>query len=75
MSEQQQNETKNPNLEVIDTAPIAQRPRPDVACADCMNSIWFRSETDLSCFCKVMHAMVWGSMSKTQEILSCGGRM
>jgi hypothetical protein len=22
-----------------------------------------------------MHAMVWGSMSKTPEILTCGGRM
>jgi hypothetical protein len=75
MTEQQQNEPENLNLEVIDTAPIAQRPRPDVACADCLNSIWFRSEQDLSCFCKQMHALTWGSLSKTSEILACGGRM
>ncbi len=72
MNEQQQ--TENPNLEVIGSTPADRQPRPDVACAGCMNSIWFRSEQELNCFCRQMHAMVWGSMSKTQEILTCGGR-
>lgn len=75
MTEQQQNEPENPNREVINSTPADRQPRPDVACADCMNSIWFRSEQELSCFCKVMHAIVLGSMSKTPEILACGGRM
>ena len=72
MTEQQQNEPENnPNLEIIDSAPADRQPRPDVACADC---IWFRSELELSCFCKAMHAVTWGSMAKSSEILSCGGR-
>jgi len=75
MNEPQANEPENnPNLEVIDSTPADRKPRPDVACVDCLSSVWFRSEQDLSCFCKVMHAMVWGSMSKTPEILACGGR-
>ena len=67
-------ETVNPNLEIIDSTPTNQRPRPDVACADCMNSIWFLSEQDLSCFCKAMHAVTWGPMAMSAEILACGGR-
>ena len=74
MTEQPKPETENPNLDVINSTPVDRQPRPDVACGDCLNSIWFRSEQDLNCFCKMMHAVTWGSMSKSPEILACGGR-
>lgn len=50
----------------------ARRPRPEIACGTCPNSVWFATPNDLRCYCRVMFVQTW-TAEKPGEIVSCDG--
>lgn len=40
--------------------------RPSTVCTGCPQSLWFKSTTDLRCYCKTMHLIVWCTMEPNQ---------
>lgn len=50
----------------------ARRPRPEIACGVCPNSVWFATTSDLRCYCRVMFVQTW-TAQKPGEIVSCDG--
>lgn len=50
----------------------ARRPRPEIACGICPNSVWFATPSDLRCYCRVMFVQTW-TAQKPGEIVSCDG--
>ena len=56
-------------LAVLDES---RRPKPEIACGMCPNSVWFATPTDLTCYCRVMFMQTW-TAQKPGEIVSCDG--
>jgi len=50
------------------------RPSPEVVCATCPNSMWFKSTKEVQCYCRIMYLVSWSS-SKPNEITACDGLM
>ena len=44
--------------------------RPSTVCTRCDSSLWFRSPTDLRCYCQVMHLVVW-SKDEPNQLVDC----
>jgi hypothetical protein len=60
---------ESPTLVTIDSK---RRPAPKPVCESCPHSMWFASETELKCYCRLMHAVTWTS-DQPVAILSCDG--
>lgn len=61
--------TASPTLSALDED---RRPRPEIACGLCPNSVWFATPSDLRCYCRVMFVQTW-TAQKPGEIVSCDG--
>jgi hypothetical protein len=60
---------ESPTLVTIDSK---RRPASKPVCESCPHSMWFASETQLKCYCRMMHAVTWTS-EQPVAILSCDG--
>lgn len=50
----------------------SRRPAPEVACCTCPNSLWFASDTEVKCYCRVMYLITW-STKEPVNIKLCDG--
>ncbi len=50
----------------------SRRPKPEIACGICPNSVWFASPNELRCYCRVMFVQTW-TTKQPGEIVSCDG--
>jgi hypothetical protein len=44
--------------------------RPSTVCATCPDSLWLKSATELRCYCRPMHLIVYSTAEPT-ELLDC----
>ena len=49
---------------------VSREHRPSTVCTRCNSSFWFRSATDLRCYCRVMHLVVW-SKDEPNQLIDC----
>ena len=54
------------------TLPSSRRPRDAIACTACPNSLWFTTDTDVKCYCRLMYLLTWTSQEPL-DILQCDG--
>lgn len=51
-----------------------RRPRPDIKCAVCPNAVWFATDREVKCYCRIMYLLTWQTSEKT-DIVLCDGTM
>lgn len=61
--------TVSPTLAKLERA---RRPKPATQCESCPNWVWFSSQTDLKCYCRVMYLVTW-SVKEPNQITACDG--
>ena len=49
-----------------------RRPQAATVCEGCPNSVWFASQVELRCYCRVMYLVTWSS-KEPQQLTSCDG--
>ena len=47
-----------------------RRPWPGVVWATCVNSVWFASQSEVQCYCRVMFLVTW-SIKQPNPITHC----
>ena len=43
-----------------------------VVCGNCLNSVWFASQSEVKCYCRVMYLVSW-STKEPNQITLCDG--
>ncbi len=52
--------------------PLFRRPQPGTVCETCPNSVWFASNKEVKCYCRVLFLVTWSSQEPSQITL-CDG--
>ena len=59
----------SPTLAALDEN---RRPKAEVVCATCPNSVWFSTPSEVACYCRVMFIQAW-TTKKPGQIVLCDG--
>jgi len=59
----------SPTLAALDES---RRPKVEVVCATCPNSMWFSTPKEVACYCRVMFLQTWTTKAPGQ-IVACDG--
>jgi len=59
----------SPTLDALDKQ---RRPKEPTVCTGCPNSVWFATQTEVKCYCRVMFLVTW-SNKEPQAMLHCDG--
>ena len=65
-------ETKEAGPEITSPTLLALNKSIKTVCASCPTSMWFGSEKEQKCFCRIMHALTWSADEKN-EMTHCDG--
>ena len=65
-------ETNETGPAITSPSLLALKKYVDTVCAHCPNSMWFGSEKEIKCFCRVMHVVTWSDNEKNM-ISFCDG--
>lgn len=57
-------------LEELDESRL---PSQKTVCMECPNSVWFASASELKCFCRVMHVVIWTNKEQN-ALIACDGQ-
>ena len=49
-----------------------RHPKAGTVCEHCPNSVWFASQVELKCYCRVMYLITWSSQ-EPNKITHCDG--
>ena len=54
------------------TLPQDRRPLDKTVCEACPNSVWYATEREVTCYCRVMLMRVW-TTAEPQTLIACDG--
>lgn len=73
LNEKTVTEPISPDQEITSLSLLSLNKTIKTACASCPNSMWFGSEKDQKCFCRIMHVVTW-SDEVPNIITHCDGQ-
>lgn len=62
-------ESVKPTLDALDET---RRKKINTICEHCPNSVWFKSEAEVKCYCRVMYVIMW-SNKEPNQLTNCDG--
>lgn len=57
----------------VQRLPRNRRPSPSTVCETCPASVWYTMQSQVKCYCRVMHLHSWDS-EEPKPLTSCDGR-